>query len=209
MGEDGNEAAGSRNQEMPRAARRMLKDVDNLMLNIDLLLANARVPGAGPIEVEKIDSIREVLEGAVENFQFNGERERRMVYVAPGGGDFAVIGHPRMLRFVLHNLIKNAIKSVRKKRGDRRIEIRILAQQRVVQVEDDGVGILPEVVGRVFEEFFSYPPGEGTGIGLAFCRQVMRDTGGDISVKSVAGEGAKFSLRFAPVEVVLAKRKNQ
>jgi len=57
-------------------------------------------------------------------------------------------------------------------------------------VEDNGEGIPASLVERIFDRFSS---GDGgTGIGLATCRQVVRQWGGEISVESEAGQGATF-----------------
>ncbi|HSW49989.1 MAG TPA: ATP-binding protein, partial [Bryobacteraceae bacterium] len=63
-----------------------------------------------------------------------------------------------------------------------------------VRVTDDGHGIAPEILPRVFEPFFSTKPGEGTGLGLSICQDIVRDHGGRITVESELGQGATFRI---------------
>ena len=65
-----------------------------------------------------------------------------------------------------------------------------------VEVEDDGSGIPPEVLPRLFEPFFTTAaPGAGSGLGLALCHATMERIGGAITARN--GErGAVFELRF-------------
>lgn len=68
----------------------------------------------------------------------------------------------------------------------------------VFSVRDDGRGIPPEILERLFEPFFTTRT-EGTGLGLAIVREVAQVHGGDISVKSKLGGGSEFQLRLPKV----------
>ncbi|MBI5485787.1 MAG: PAS domain-containing protein [Deltaproteobacteria bacterium] len=64
-------------------------------------------------------------------------------------------------------------------------------------VTDDGSGIAPEDLTRVFEPFFTTKSvGKGTGLGLSVARRVVEAHGGEITVRSVPGQGATFTLRL-------------
>ncbi|MCB9529126.1 MAG: PAS domain S-box protein [Myxococcales bacterium] len=64
-----------------------------------------------------------------------------------------------------------------------------------IDVEDDGVGMPPEVRERIFEPFFTTKAsGRGTGLGLSICRQILRSRGGEIEVQSAPGQGTRVSL---------------
>ena len=67
----------------------------------------------------------------------------------------------------------------------------------VAEVIDNGTGIDADPVSRVFEPFFTTKSvSEGTGLGLSICRNIVRDAGGAIEVKSVPGEGTTFVVRL-------------
>ncbi|ORE95336.1 PAS/PAC sensor hybrid histidine kinase [Stappia sp. 22II-S9-Z10] len=64
-----------------------------------------------------------------------------------------------------------------------------------VRVSDNGTGITPEHLERIFEPFFSTKvAGTGTGLGLAICQGIARKAGGDIIVNSTLGEGSTFTI---------------
>jgi signal transduction histidine kinase len=67
-----------------------------------------------------------------------------------------------------------------------------------IEVRDTGPGIHPSLLPRIFEPFFSTkPPGEGTGLGLPICRDILHSLGGEITVRSAAGAGATFRVWLA------------
>jgi signal transduction histidine kinase len=67
-----------------------------------------------------------------------------------------------------------------------------------LQVSDNGKGMPPEVLARVFEPFFTTRLGQGgSGLGLAVARNIVRGVlGGSIHAESVVGAGSCFTLRF-------------
>ena len=68
-----------------------------------------------------------------------------------------------------------------------------------VKVRDNGPGIAPEVLDGLFEPFRSVGKSGGTGLGLAYCRRVMKAFGGEIRCDSVRGEFTEFTMRFPPI----------
>ncbi|MFL5318909.1 MAG: ATP-binding protein [Myxococcaceae bacterium] len=112
-----------------------------------------------------------------------------------------VAGHPDRLDRVLMNLLDNAAKAVD---GKGRIRVHAKAAQNGLQltVADDGPGIPPDVLPRIFEPFFSLRAhGEGTGLGLHLALQTVRAHGGRLEVHSEPGKGATFTLWLPLKEV--------
>jgi len=69
-----------------------------------------------------------------------------------------------------------------------------------LHVRDTGPGIAPELQEEVFAPFFTTKPeGEGTGLGLYICQNIIREHGGTISLESQLGEGTLFCISL-PVE---------
>ena len=97
----------------------------------------------------------------------------------------------------LLNLVLNA-KDAIKDQGNVGISVAILHtknQQRVlVQVQDNGIGIAPDVLSKVFEPFFT-TKSTGTGLGLTMVRSVVERAEGDLTVESTS-EGSSFFLEF-------------
>ncbi len=98
---------------------------------------------------------------------------------------------------VLINLIKNAWEACAEQ-SNPEININIYKneyQQPVVVIDDNGYGILPEVMEKIFVPFFTTKP-KGSGIGLSICRQIIGAHGGTITVTSEPGKGSCFTIRL-------------
>lgn len=116
-------------------------------------------------------------------------------------GDLPVIdGHPAQLRLLFQNLISNAIKF---RAPDRAPVIQISSEQAgdhtVVRVADNGIGIPPEqreTVFGLFQRVYVQSEFEGSGIGLAICRRVMTNHGGQIAALARDPHGTVFELTF-------------
>lgn len=98
---------------------------------------------------------------------------------------------------ILINLLTNAQEACCRK-SDAYIEISledIAGTNQILNVSDNGEGILPEVMDKVFIPFFTTKT-SGSGIGLSLCKQIMNLHGGTISVRSEKGVGSCFTLTF-------------
>jgi signal transduction histidine kinase len=102
-----------------------------------------------------------------------------------------------LIEQILINLVRNAIQALQgTERG--RIHIRAFLGERgrpMLQVTDNGPGIEPEALEKVFIPFFS-TKSDGSGIGLSLSRQIMRAHGGTMGIKSSPGEETTVTLRF-------------
>jgi signal transduction histidine kinase len=64
-----------------------------------------------------------------------------------------------------------------------------------IRVKDDGKGIAPDLLGRIFEPLVTTKRGQGgTGLGLAIARRILHASDADISVESTPGHGAEFTI---------------
>lgn len=101
-----------------------------------------------------------------------------------------------MIEQVLINLLKNAVEACADSESP---EIRVEAFRRdgmpVITVSDNGSGIVPEALDKVFVPFFTTKPG-GSGIGLSVCRQILNRHGGNITVASEMERGTTFTMQF-------------
>jgi signal transduction histidine kinase len=114
-----------------------------------------------------------------------------------------VIGQEGWLAQVFLNLIMNAAQAIEPGAPELNsitVSARSDGQLVTVEITDTGRGIAPQDMDRVFDAFFTTkPPGEGTGIGLSFCRDVVEQVGGSIEVLSSNDKGTAIavSLRVA------------
>jgi two-component system sensor histidine kinase PilS (NtrC family) len=101
------------------------------------------------------------------------------------------------LKQVFWNLARNAIQAM-PSGGKLRVEMRRTSAGRIrITFRDNGNGMTPEQVERLFEPFSSSTSG-GTGLGLSIVYQIIRDHGGTINVRSREGEGTTISMELPP-----------
>ena len=104
-----------------------------------------------------------------------------------------VRGHAKRLEQVFVNLLLNAVHALPDGRPENRIDVRSRVAEDgrvVIEIEDNGLGMSPDVLRRVFDPFFTTkPPGEGTGIGLSISHGIVSQMGGEIEIDSEEGRG--------------------
>jgi two-component system, NtrC family, sensor kinase len=120
-----------------------------------------------------------------------------------GGFKHIQVANHALSRVIL-NLVANACHALRERqrragpgyRPTLRLSTRLVGDVGEIHVEDNGVGIPVELRRRIFDPFFTTkPPGEGTGLGLSMCYEiVVKQLGGNITIKSVEGEQTKFTV---------------
>lgn len=103
------------------------------------------------------------------------------------------------IHVILSNLISNAIKYQKNDASNPQVNIMIKsdAQKAIIQIKDNGVGILQEHLESIFKMFFrtkTLNRTPGTGIGLYIVKEALSKIGGEIKVHSVYGEGTSFEL---------------
>jgi signal transduction histidine kinase len=92
---------------------------------------------------------------------------------------------------VLVNLLENA-----RNAGAHTVTVRVSDGGRRVVVADDGAGIAPDALPRVFDPAFS-TTSSGSGLGLAIARRLVESWGGTIDLTSVLGQGATVTIAFS------------
>jgi two-component system, NtrC family, sensor histidine kinase PilS len=117
------------------------------------------------------------------------------VEVAPAAQTLVVDSDPGKLRQVLWNLLRNAADAVAAGGSAIRVVLRRDGDRGVLEVADDGPGIPPEVLPRIFDPFFSTKK-RGTGLGLATSYSIVEEHGGSLEAEPVAPHGTRFVLRL-------------
>ncbi len=114
-----------------------------------------------------------------------------------------VNGDPAHLQQVLVNLLNNAIDAVMERHGTHGGAVFVTAGPAEngkvsISVGDNGCGIHPDDLEKVFRPFFTTKPvGKGTGLGLSVCYGIINDMGGTMDVESDVGRGTTFTV-FLP-----------
>src|SRR5439155_13433432 len=105
-------------------------------------------------------------------------------------------GHRGKIQQAVLNLLMNAAEAL-PSGGEIRLGLDQEAEHLRIRVTDNGVGISPEALPRIFEPFFTARhDGSGTGLGLSVVRRVLEEHGGRVEVQSLPGAGSTFTLSF-------------
>jgi two-component system NtrC family sensor kinase len=141
-----------------------------------------------PIELNRvIDDTIQLLEAQLHNTNIEVARNySERLPLAPGNA-------PK-LQQVFMNLILNA-RDAMPNGGRLEISTEHDDQNAIISFRDNGVGIDPENLARIYDPFFTTKQiGKGTGLGLAVSYGVIKDHGGEIAVESKVGEGTNFRI---------------
>ncbi|MCK9408285.1 MAG: response regulator [Bacteriovoracaceae bacterium] len=107
------------------------------------------------------------------------------------------------IKQILVNLLSNASKFT-DENGLITLRAKLVGSKIRIEVIDSGIGIEPQNLGRIFEEFSQVDSShsrkyQGTGLGLPIARRLAQLLGGDLTVDSIVGKGSTFSLTIPPV----------
>jgi two-component system NtrC family sensor kinase len=169
-----------------RQARRAARIVQNL-----LEFSRPASPQKKPLDVNVL------IERTLQLQEHSLRRNQIEVHFQPQPGLPAVMGDGNQLIQVLLNLVTNAEQAIREVRDAGHIHIRMAlrAGRIMVTVQDDGVGIRPEAMPRIFDPFYTTKrPGGGTGLGLSICMSIIREHGGSLDAKALPTGGSIFTL---------------
>lgn len=123
-------------------------------------------------------------------------REKEIMLKTDFKEDFELVADTEQVAMVLINIIKNAVESI-ENRLNPQIKIKTYErdEQKVIEIADNGSGIEPEALEKIFIPFYTTKK-TGSGIGLSLSRQIMQMHGGNLKVSSKVGEGSRFLIIF-------------
>jgi len=159
---------------------------------------------AGHVEYHIAESRLHEIMDAMDSLVAPQVRARHLTYeCVPCDPSIAVHADAEKVQQVLLNLLSNAIKFT-DPGGNVRLECACTDTTAGVRVVDTGLGIPASKLEAIFEPFVQVDQnltreGQGTGLGLSISRDLARAMGGDISVESVLGAGAVFTLTLPRV----------
>jgi signal transduction histidine kinase len=101
--------------------------------------------------------------------------------------------NPQRLSRVFHNLMGNAADAMR---TGGTIKLRFIQDgaELTTELEDEGKGIAPQILDRLFQAFATFGKANGTGLGLSICKRIVQDHHGRIFARNLPAGGALFGF---------------
>ena len=193
------------NETQASMAETVRESAESLLALLNDILDYSRIE-AGKLELERIPFPISRLVNQVVRLLQPAAAEKKLdlsVRIAPEVPPI-VVGDPSRLRQVILNLVGNAIKFTPS--GWVRVAVEQLAcgdkQSRLaLTIADSGIGIAPERIGQLFQEFSQADSSiartyGGTGLGLAISRRLAEKMGGTIRVQSLPNQGTTFTVEI-------------
>ena len=179
--------------DMRGAVLTIQKRSEGLLHFVDAYRSLTRIPRPN----FKIFHVTELFSGVEQLLRASFKEKTIGLNVRIAPESLELTADPEMIEQVLINLLLNAIQALHGK-SDAKIELTSRLDERgrvIIQVADNGPGIIPEVLDKIFIPFFTTKP-EGSGIGLSLSRQIMRLHRGTITARSEPNVATIFTLRF-------------
>ncbi len=155
------------------------------------------------IELHKGDIIS-YCKKTIETFHLESKRKKISLTHSFEVSEYECDFDPDKLEKVLRNLLSNALKFT-EENGHVNIEIRLNSSEFVFQISDTGVGIPSTAANQIFDRFYQVDGSstrrqEGTGIGLALCKELVELMGGNISATPNKNQGTIFSFTLPLIQ---------
>lgn len=190
---------GSRTQEDRLSAidalARIQFEVRHMNHMIDLFLLSATAVRQNLRPVESV-SMEGVVEAVLKRYPFSNATQQKLVTLEVRR-NFTFAGQTELSVVILLNLLRNALKAVQRA-GKGRVRIVVDGAHRPPRLLfiDTACGIPAQQMPMIFRRFYSHPPHNGAGIGLALCEEIMHAWSATIHCVSREGAYAIFILEF-------------
>jgi two-component system sensor histidine kinase ChvG len=186
-----------------RRLDRLITDIsDASRLDAEL----ARVD-AGRVDLKKFLTELIAISRDVTRYKKSVDIEFKSAKLPQGVKGYFSVGHESRLGQVIANLIDNARSFVPEENGRIVVGLSRSGRRNIITVEDNGPGIRPDALERIFERFYTDRPageafGQNSGLGLSISRQIVEAHGGTLTAENIAG-GKPGDIRGARFVVAL------
>ena len=174
--------------------KRLAANIYKSSRRIQELLQDLVEVAKGRTSKTELCRLRDIVAAAYDAYASAAEAQSVAVEIDIPDGIEVPLDRSRIER-VFVNMISNALEAM-PGGGSLRIAAKRDQDFVLVEVEDTGPGIAPEIAGRLFQPFVSAGKKNGLGLGLALSRQTVLDHGGELWIDSRPGRGARFMVRL-------------
>lgn len=193
------ETFGPLNEKQKLYLGKMLKNSDQLLAIVNQILDWAKLDSGQMILQQETVNLNHVLRETASLVELRIQEKKLTLEVEVPQEPLFVQGDYGRIREVILNLVSNALKFT-EPGGKICLIARNEANERIIQVKDNGVGIAPDYREKMFQPFSRGVdrPGEekSVGLGLWICKSLMELHQGTIEVESEEGQGTTFTLKF-------------
>ena len=178
---------------------RIDKSVERLLTIVKVLdMFNQYESGEISLNISIFD-INVLIKEIIDLLDLEAQKKDSKVQLQTSSSQILVKADKHKIAQVLINLISNAIHYANRDKAQIIIRTNILKNKVLVEVKDNGMGIKPENLPRIFERFYRVETSRnrtdgGSGLGLAIVKHILEAHGENISVQSVYLEGTQFSF---------------
>jgi signal transduction histidine kinase len=183
----------------PAHMKRLAANIYRASRRIQELLQDLLNVSRGKTGAPELCRLREVASSACDSMAAAADTQGVAITLAIPPEIELPLDRSRMERAFV-NLVGNALEAM-PEGGKVRISASFEEGSALVQVEDTGPGIAPEIRANLFQPFVTAGKRNGLGLGLALTRQTVLEHGGDMWVESEPGRGARFFLRLPGAQV--------
>ncbi len=178
---------------------RIDKSVERILSIVkDLDAINQYESGEITLHVTRFD-INAVIKEIFDLLEMKAQKKNTILKLNTSSNQIFVNADKNKISQVLINLISNAIHYANREKALVNIHTNVLRNKVLIEVADNGMGIKPEVLPRIFERFYRVETSRsrnegGSGLGLAIVKHILEAHQTNINVESVYLEGTKFSF---------------
>lgn len=194
------EMVGELNDQQQGYVRKIVSGVENMSRLVNNLLDLGRIEIGVGLQVENVP-IHDIVERVVGALQLQASQKNISITVdLPRDLPATIEADQALLHQGVYNLVENAIKYT-PNGGQVQARVRMETTDIIFEVQDDGIGVSPSDLPRLFEKFYRGKQRDaraqhGSGLGLAIVRSIAERHGGRVWVDSELGKGSVFSLQI-------------
>jgi two-component system sensor histidine kinase SenX3 len=184
-------------EAVTRFAGRMQTESARLTRLVQQIIELSRLQGDDPLADPQPVDVDSVVERSIDQSAIDAQ-SKHVAVVRDGSHGLQVLGNTDEVALALGNLVANAVAYAPE---HSRVVVAARADDEMVDlaVTDQGIGIPPAEIDRIFERFYRVDPARhrstgGTGLGLSIVKHVAAAHGGEVRVWSVEGQGSTFTL---------------